>query len=471
MEFLGKLMKTFRNYFFYLLLMLFCQTAVAEIAAKVIFAKGETYVVHHTGKKVALKKGAALKAGDTIITQTGYLQLRFTDDAIISFYDNTEFKIEDYHFSKKKDDNEKALFHFAKGVFRTIVGSIKQERYKVRTNIASIGTRGTEYLAKLDDGLHVDVFDGTVVLENQAGNFEIASGHSAFMPDVFSIPRFIRLENKINRPLDNKQQPVNQPAIKQENNVPTSTPENNDSLPTNNSPALDHPEAINEAPSLPDNLSHESLEVMGNHSSHNNGAITNNAPPPRHRELDSHQEEVPAPVTNSVTSTNITIENVLNKKIAPEELPPPEPELVPVIQRPPSRDDLPLLPTDQLAPAPTNQLLPRPTGELAPAPTTEPAPTPITQPAPAPITQPMPAPTTEPAPAPITQPAPAPTTEPAPAPITQPAPPPTTESAPAPITQPAPAPTTESAPAPITQPAPAPTTEPAPAPITQPAPA
>lgn len=301
-EFSGEFMKMFKCCF-YGFLIFYCQSAVAEIVAHVTFAKGETYVIHNTGKKIALKKGASLEQGDKIVTQTGNLQVRFTDGGIISFYDNTEFKINDYHFSKKNDGNEKAFFHFSKGVFRTSVGSIKKDRYQIKTNIASISTRGTEYLAKLDNHLQIDVFEGIVILENQAGNFAVSTGYSALIPDISSIPSFIKLKNKSKKSLDKShhQQPKNQSSIKQKQK--SSLSKTNDSSPIKDVPVINNmPQSRNEAlPSLNNNLPLDNISL-----------------PSRHKELDNHQEKR----VKSKNQANITVENILNKTVAKENLSP-----------------------------------------------------------------------------------------------------------------------------------------------------
>ncbi|MEY3808322.1 MAG: hypothetical protein RI893_1298, partial [Pseudomonadota bacterium] len=164
------------------------QQACAETVAHVIFANGEVYAISDKGTKQDLQKGSEIEQGDVITTKTGYVQLRFTDGGLTSFYDNTEFKVADYHFSNKADGSEKAFFQFVKGTFRTIVGSIGKERYQVKTNLATIGTRGTEYSASLDKTLQVNVFQGTVLLNNQTGIFTVQAGQSALILDVFTTP-------------------------------------------------------------------------------------------------------------------------------------------------------------------------------------------------------------------------------------------------------------------------------------------
>ncbi|MBL6986034.1 MAG: FecR domain-containing protein [Methylobacter sp.] len=177
---------------FFLLPSIF-QYACAENVAHVIFAKGEVYANSDNSHKRDLIKGSTIEQGDIITTKTGYVQLRFTDGGLISFYDNTEFKVADYHFSNKADGTEKAFFQFVKGAFRTVVGSIGKERYQVKTNLATIGTRGTEYSASLDKVLQIDVFEGKVLLNNQAGSFLVQAGHSALVQDVFTMPQFLNI--------------------------------------------------------------------------------------------------------------------------------------------------------------------------------------------------------------------------------------------------------------------------------------
>lgn len=176
-----------------LLLLAGHQSAFAEPVANVIFAKGEVYALTDKSGRRDLQKGAVIEQGNTIITKTGYVQLRFTDGGLISFYDNTEFKVADYHYSNKTDGTEKAFFQFVKGTFRTIVGAIGKERYQVKTNLATIGTRGTEYSAALDKTLQIDVFEGKVLLNNQAGSFIVQAGHSALVQDVFTMPQLLNI--------------------------------------------------------------------------------------------------------------------------------------------------------------------------------------------------------------------------------------------------------------------------------------
>jgi hypothetical protein len=65
---------------------------------------------------------------------------------LISFYDNTEFKVADYHYANKPDGTEKAFFQFIKGAFRTVVGAIGKERYQVKP-ILPLSAHGARNIA------------------------------------------------------------------------------------------------------------------------------------------------------------------------------------------------------------------------------------------------------------------------------------------------------------------------------------
>lgn len=161
-------------------------------AGKVIFAKGEVVAIDNKGIERPLQKDNPILEGDTIITKKGYVQITFSDGGLISFYDHSEFKIDDYHYENKQDGNEKAFFTFTKGLFRTVlgkIGKVNRSRYQVKTNIATIGTRGTEYSANYGNALEIDVFQGTVVLTNQVGTFDILAGQSTTLPNATSIPK------------------------------------------------------------------------------------------------------------------------------------------------------------------------------------------------------------------------------------------------------------------------------------------
>ena len=116
-------------------------------AGRVEFAYGQVSVQDTDGARRAVKKGAKLESGDTISTERGRAQLRFTDGSFVSLAPKTTFEVEDYNYEGKEDGNERSFFKLFRGGLRSITGAIgKRNRnaYRMSTPVATIGIRGSE---------------------------------------------------------------------------------------------------------------------------------------------------------------------------------------------------------------------------------------------------------------------------------------------------------------------------------------
>ncbi len=166
-------------------------SAWAAAVAQVNFAVGPTTAVGPDGKVRPLAKGDGLNVGDMVSTGTGRLQLRFTDGGLVSLQPQSSFKIDEYSYGGKADESEKGTFSLLKGALRTITGAIgRRDRasYRMNTEVATIGIRGTEYLVSLRDSLSVSVGEGAVALTNKAGELVVFQGQSAYVADATSLP-------------------------------------------------------------------------------------------------------------------------------------------------------------------------------------------------------------------------------------------------------------------------------------------
>jgi hypothetical protein len=133
--------------------------------ARVEFSIGDVSGIDSDGKQRRLVKGSSLSAGDTVRTQRGRAQIRFTDGGYTSLQPNTEFRIDDYYYDAKKTEESVGFFSLLKGGLRTItgvIGKIRKKAYQLRTPVATVGIRGTEYLAELGNSLTVHVGDGEI---------------------------------------------------------------------------------------------------------------------------------------------------------------------------------------------------------------------------------------------------------------------------------------------------------------------
>lgn len=79
-------------------------------AGKVYFAFSEVSAENTAGETRKLKRGHELEPGDTIITERGHAQLRFTDGSFVSLQPRTSFKLEEYNYDNEGDGSERSSF-------------------------------------------------------------------------------------------------------------------------------------------------------------------------------------------------------------------------------------------------------------------------------------------------------------------------------------------------------------------------
>ena len=154
-------------------------------AARIDFSAGSVTAVSESGAQRALSKGAEIGNGETIRTgDDARAQLRFSDGALVSLQPRTEFRIDNYQYAGQPDGKEKGFFSLLRGGLRTItgwVGRTNRDAYRVKTNVATIGIRGTGYKSTLDESgneLMISTSEGEVEVCNDAGCIILASGEN-----------------------------------------------------------------------------------------------------------------------------------------------------------------------------------------------------------------------------------------------------------------------------------------------------
>jgi hypothetical protein len=163
--------------------------------------------VARNGSERPLARGTELDNGDTVRTNDGRAQIRFTDGAYVSLQPNTEYSIRDYRYDS---GNERGFFSLLKGAMRTVtgaIGRINRDRYQIATPTATVGIRGTGGVIQVqDDGSTLVVgTSGIWSLTNPAGSVDVPAGTSAVAPSDPNQP-----------PQETTQQPTSGPAPVQE---------------------------------------------------------------------------------------------------------------------------------------------------------------------------------------------------------------------------------------------------------------
>jgi len=168
-------------------------------AGAFLLASGDVQVRDVAGALRAAKTGMEINSGETILTQNGRAQVRFTDDGHISLQPGTEFKIADYRFHEAGKQDESAVFSLIRGGVRAITGLVGRRAkvdYVMNTVVATIGIRGTEFQAilcasscKEPDGLYVHTGEGIVFVKNALGEIDVERGQTAFVASADSAPQ------------------------------------------------------------------------------------------------------------------------------------------------------------------------------------------------------------------------------------------------------------------------------------------
>ena len=222
-----------------------------------VFAGQAATVTHVSGPLAVHKAGGIIKAisinskideGDTVVTEKRtYARLKFEDGSEVTLKPGTQFKVEKFSYDQGKPKEDSATYNLIKGGLRTITGQVgkrgNQDSYQMKTPTATIGIRGTIYLAEyvpepeskvsensrillaaldsrqisplatvtdgtpvgyqiplllaqsapsggagLSPGLYVHVIDGMINLSNKGGAQSFSAGQFGYTPSIVKPP-------------------------------------------------------------------------------------------------------------------------------------------------------------------------------------------------------------------------------------------------------------------------------------------
>ena len=194
-----------------LLAVLFTFSAHAQdgnVIGRVLQTSGYVSATDQAGAVRALARRSNVFEGDTVITgPQGFAQIRFVDGAMLALKEDTEFTFNEYSFDGDPGTADSAVMSMVRGGFRTISGSIgddSNDTYRVETQFANIGIRGTTHegvIVGLGPGgstsgagtgagggagnggngqpaLYTGVYNGGTTVSNQFGSIDTGLGGS-----------------------------------------------------------------------------------------------------------------------------------------------------------------------------------------------------------------------------------------------------------------------------------------------------
>ena len=110
-----------------LLLLLLAPAVACAQAGRFLLAVGEVTLVRGA-QQIRAATGTAVQPGDLIrVGERSSVQLRMSDQSIISLRSNTEFRIDEYSFTGRGDESDRSVFSLLKGGMRTVGGAIARQ--------------------------------------------------------------------------------------------------------------------------------------------------------------------------------------------------------------------------------------------------------------------------------------------------------------------------------------------------------
>ncbi len=180
------------------------------VAGTVMQLSGPLMAKKADGKVKLLAIRSEVEQGDTLLTEKdSYALIKLIDNSEIILKPNTSFVIEQFSYTAEQPDGDHAIFSLLKGGLRSVTGLLgkrNKERFEMKTPAATIGIRGTTFIASYVPpaapggpaapkaglpGLYVQVLDGMIHVTNPAGTLNFAPGQFGFTPNFQQPPTLL----------------------------------------------------------------------------------------------------------------------------------------------------------------------------------------------------------------------------------------------------------------------------------------
>lgn len=161
-----------------------------------------------------LVKGDPVYLGDKVITgEEGSVRLKMIDDAVLDLRCFSIMVIEQYALNST---SRRSILNLLQGSLKKVTGQIgkmTEDVYELKTPVASVGVRGTEYALRVfqskgcggtidaDEGFYLEVIKGLVDVHNVAGSEVIAKGETAYVPLPKAVPKKVEVKQGIIQPV------------------------------------------------------------------------------------------------------------------------------------------------------------------------------------------------------------------------------------------------------------------------------
>ena len=177
-----------------------------KVIAQISQLKGSGWLMHSDETQDPLVVGQTVKQGDSIRTDlNSQVMVEFVDQASLTVKESSQVNIEDYQWDEQSHSG-RSIIDFLQGAFRTVSGLIGKndpKNYAVKTPVATIGVRGTDFGARycassscevktgentvtLSQGLYIGVLDGQISSQSDGKETLVDAGEAIYQKDAES---------------------------------------------------------------------------------------------------------------------------------------------------------------------------------------------------------------------------------------------------------------------------------------------
>ena len=155
---------------------------LAAPAGQITQSSGYVAVSSPTGAPKAVGSGEALESGQTVtLGDNARAVIKFQDGQIVALQSKSVFKVNSYKYDRASPEKGESFFSLLQGGLRAVTGLIganNKAGWKLATPTMTIGIRGTDFMAVVNQGVYVKVESGVVSVTNSAGTTLIAAGQT-----------------------------------------------------------------------------------------------------------------------------------------------------------------------------------------------------------------------------------------------------------------------------------------------------
>ena len=155
---------------------------LAAPAGQITQSSGYVAVSSPSGATKAAGSGEGVENGQTVtVGDNARAVIKFQDGQIVALQSKSIFKVNSYKYDRAAPEKGESFFSLLQGGLRAVTGLIganNRAGWKLATPTVTIGIRGTDFMAVVNEGVYLKVDAGAISATNSAGTSVLTAGQT-----------------------------------------------------------------------------------------------------------------------------------------------------------------------------------------------------------------------------------------------------------------------------------------------------